>query len=234
MNLTKPSSDGEHPEQKHSLLAVATARIADSFEAAADLTPLLLHLDGCEQGSAASMPPLLHISATGKVLWGSSPALKLLRTYWDWTKASAQLPAALRGLLSSASGTRLSSPTQLSRKVLIVGKHGASLLVRLIEDNGRLWLLLDERSIPLNETPVQTHGLTKREAEVLRWLAAGKSNKDIGTILAISPRTVEKHVEQIYQRLGVETRTAAVAAFYLLNQDVPTSVLASSAKQLYE
>ena len=53
--------------------------------------------------------------------------------------------------------------------------------------------------------------LTRREAEVLLWLARGKSNRDIGQILDVSYRTVDKHLEQIYPKLGVETRTAAVA-----------------------
>jgi DNA-binding CsgD family transcriptional regulator len=52
--------------------------------------------------------------------------------------------------------------------------------------------------------------LTAREREVLDWLAAGKTNRDIAAILGRSTRTVEKHLERIYQKLGVETRTAAV------------------------
>ena len=51
--------------------------------------------------------------------------------------------------------------------------------------------------------------LTARERDVLDWLAAGKTDKDIAAILAISPRTVQKHLQRIYEKLGVETRTAA-------------------------
>ena len=53
-------------------------------------------------------------------------------------------------------------------------------------------------------------GLTAREQEVMRWLCAGKTDRDIGDILGISPRTVHKHLQRIYEKLGVETRTAAV------------------------
>jgi DNA-binding CsgD family transcriptional regulator len=52
--------------------------------------------------------------------------------------------------------------------------------------------------------------LTGREREVLRWLAGGKTDRDIADILGISPRTVNKHLQRIYEKLGVETRTAAV------------------------
>ena len=52
--------------------------------------------------------------------------------------------------------------------------------------------------------------LTAREREILALVAAGKTNGEIGTILTISARTVQKHLEHIFQKLGVESRTAAV------------------------
>ncbi|GAA6119173.1 response regulator [Acidovorax sp. FG27] len=53
--------------------------------------------------------------------------------------------------------------------------------------------------------------LTPRETEVLSWIAKGKTNRDIAEILGMSPRTVNKHLEHIFEKLGVETRTAAAA-----------------------
>lgn len=53
--------------------------------------------------------------------------------------------------------------------------------------------------------------LTLREADVLLWIGRGKSNRDISDILGISPRTVNKHLEQIYEKLGVENRSSAAA-----------------------
>ncbi|MDH0615807.1 MULTISPECIES: response regulator [unclassified Agrobacterium] len=61
--------------------------------------------------------------------------------------------------------------------------------------------------------------LTARESEVLLWIARGKSNRDIGDILGLSARTVNKHLEQIYVKLGVENRaSAAVKAAHILHQ----------------
>jgi DNA-binding CsgD family transcriptional regulator len=62
---------------------------------------------------------------------------------------------------------------------------------------------------PAQRAPVDPR-LTAREREVLDWLAGGKTDRDIGDILCISPRTVHKHLQRIYEKLGVETRTAAV------------------------
>jgi DNA-binding NarL/FixJ family response regulator len=56
--------------------------------------------------------------------------------------------------------------------------------------------------------------LTSREREVLEWLASGKTNRDIAEIIGAKCRTVEKHLEHIYEKLGVETRTAAVMRAY--------------------
>jgi len=51
--------------------------------------------------------------------------------------------------------------------------------------------------------------LTNREAEVLSWIAKGKTNSEIGQILDTSPRTINKHCENIYRKINVENRTTA-------------------------
>jgi len=64
---------------------------------------------------------------------------------------------------------------------------------------------------PAHEMLSARFQLTEREVEVLRWVACGKTNRDIGDILGLSPRTVNKHLEHVYVKLGVETRTAATS-----------------------
>jgi DNA-binding CsgD family transcriptional regulator len=54
-------------------------------------------------------------------------------------------------------------------------------------------------------------GLTRRESEVLSWAAHGKTNLEIAEILGMSARTAQKHLEHIFQKLGVESRTSAAA-----------------------
>jgi DNA-binding CsgD family transcriptional regulator len=66
------------------------------------------------------------------------------------------------------------------------------------------------RTAPSTRSTAADPPLTAREREVLHWLAGGKTDRDIGEILGISPRTVHKHLQRIYEKLGVETRTAAV------------------------
>jgi len=65
---------------------------------------------------------------------------------------------------------------------------------------------------------VKSFNLTPRERQVLGWLAGGKTNRDIAAILGASRRTVEKHLEHIYDKLGVENRTAAVMRWTSIQQ----------------
>ena len=58
--------------------------------------------------------------------------------------------------------------------------------------------------------PPELLGLSRREAEVLVWVAQGKTNGEIAAILGLSPRTVQKHTEHIYQKLEVSNRAAAI------------------------
>jgi DNA-binding CsgD family transcriptional regulator len=63
---------------------------------------------------------------------------------------------------------------------------------------------------------IKSLGLTDREVEVLTWVADGKTNAEIGLILGTSPRTVQKHLEHVFEKLGVDTRTAAAVRILTL------------------
>ncbi|HYV28920.1 MAG TPA: response regulator transcription factor [Candidatus Eisenbacteria bacterium] len=72
--------------------------------------------------------------------------------------------------------------------------------------------------------PLLKLGLTPRAAETLLWLSQGKTNSDTATILGITESTVKKHVQEIFEKLGVETRGAAtVRALELLNAGEPST-----------
>lgn len=74
-----------------------------------------------------------------------------------------------------------------------------------------MWLLgLRPVNAP-SASRLSTASLTQRETEVLSWIAKGKTNRDVGEILGMSPRTVNKHLEHVFEKLGVETRAAAAA-----------------------
>jgi DNA-binding CsgD family transcriptional regulator len=97
------------------------------------------------------------------------------------------------------------------REPLVVEKNSRQLLVQLIPDHFRdeHLLLLSEKCSAASWSSLEQYGLTPRELEVLAWVTKGKTNPEIAQILGMSARTVQKHLEHIYQKLGVETRTTA-------------------------
>ena len=82
-----------------------------------------------------------------------------------------------------------------------------------VVDNKEYLLRLSDTPKPAAATDAfkQQFAVTGREADVLLWIANGKTNREIGQILEMSPRTVNKHLEQIFRKLGVENRTSAAA-----------------------
>jgi CheY-like chemotaxis protein/DNA-binding CsgD family transcriptional regulator len=74
-----------------------------------------------------------------------------------------------------------------------------------------MWLLGRPPDAAASPSRLTTASLTPRETEVLSWVAKGKTNRDVGDILGMSPRTVNKHLEHVFEKLGVETRSAAAA-----------------------
>ena len=97
------------------------------------------------------------------------------------------------------------------RVPLVVEGTDGRLVVRLLAEREGPVLLLEERRTVPDAASLEPLGLTRREAEVLAWVARGKTNAEIAAILGRRPRTVHKHLDHIFDKLGVENRTAAAA-----------------------
>ena len=103
------------------------------------------------------------------------------------------------------------SPGGLVRDIFSIEKDRKRLSVKIADESpDQLLLLLTESETIFSAPLLARLGLTEREGEVLHWLAEGKSNPEIALIIGASPRTVGKHVEHIYEKLGVQSRAAAM------------------------
>lgn len=103
-------------------------------------------------------------------------------------------------------------PTRAAATLPAEAELGRVFEVRRLAEAGRddlVTFVLTERGDPPGPGALLALGVTPREAEVLYWIAQGKTNPDIAIILGTSVRTVHKHVEHIFEKLGTETRTAA-------------------------
>jgi DNA-binding CsgD family transcriptional regulator len=98
------------------------------------------------------------------------------------------------------------------RRPLMIERPGNRLTVHLLSNPEQNFMVLEEHRWAIDPAALSNLPLTRRESEILAYVAVGKTNPEIGIILGISSRTVSKHVEHILERLGVETRTAAAAS----------------------
>ena len=174
---------------------LANARLTQSARAALDVSGRFL----------------LAVNRQGTIMWATPQAQKLLSANLAASpNDELMLPEpmlqwleqAQKGKSGSKTPAMASFPDNEQLQLQYMGKLGPNeFLLRLAKESGTN--LPAEFSSEL--------GLTTREGEVLSWLSKGKTNRDIAQILGLSPRTVDKHLEQIYAKLGVENRTAAAA-----------------------
>src|SRR3984957_13388043 len=175
---------------------LANARLANSARAALDVSGRYL----------------LATNTSGGVLWCTPQTAKLLGlAFGDFHGEGDLLPPKVQEWLQkrtladvkSADTIVLASDTSpLKLQFSYVGQVAPEeILLRLVEGEIENDNLVLKRKLQL----------TQRESEVLMWIARGKSNRDIAEILSLSPRTVNKHLEQIYSKLGVENRASAAA-----------------------
>ena len=163
------------------------------------------------------------IDGSGRLLWFTPRAGALLKAFFPAAghAASAEglaavllariTPATLRRFAKSPHDARPPAPHVLR----FGGPDGRRLKVCLSPGTtaGHRLLMLEESGGALPPpTLARALGLTAREGEVLHWVMQGKTNGELGAILAIAEKTVSRHLENIYAKLGVGTRTAAVRA----------------------
>ena len=168
---------------------------------------------------------LLAANHAGRVLWCTPQAARLFGTaFSDFDTDEYVLPREVQEWLhQSAAAQAASGPSPIDLAAdakagaKTDAKAGASSLKLQLVFVGQIGpdenlLRLIEGGVGSDQTVLKRKLLvTEREAEVLLWIAHGKSNRDIAEILSLSPRTVNKHLEQIYAKLGVENRTSAAA-----------------------
>jgi len=144
----------------------------------------------------------------------SEPAALLLRRFFPGVAAGGRspLPEAVAAWLRRNRNWGLDRLASESNMPLIVSRGAETLSLRFVCDpvsTGSGFLLLKCERGEMHAEHLASLPLTPREREILSLVAAGKTNADIALLLTISARTVQKHLEHVFEKLGVETRTAA-------------------------
>lgn len=153
---------------------------------------------------------MMATDSEGRMLWCTPLAERAIARFAPgWDRRTPVLPPLLRGgvqkLLgqenASGASIRIEQPQGTIELVVIDRLRGDEVLIQLNELDPKQDVLRLQNGL----------NITQREAEVLLWVSYGKSNSDISDVLTISPRTVQKHLEHIYDKMGVETRSSAAA-----------------------
>jgi CheY-like chemotaxis protein/DNA-binding CsgD family transcriptional regulator len=183
-------------------------RIATHMRAARQMRQARSALDAFGHATLAVRPE------TRRIVWATPLARTLLQAYCPDAPAEA-LPAPLLQWTQSALAAR-QDPGRDGGTMppLSLHRDGRRLVVDFHERSGDaewLFVLREESDEALLAALSAAFGLTAREAEVLLWVVRGKTSPDIADILGNSPRTINKHLEHVFAKMGVETRTAAAA-----------------------
>ena len=157
----------------------------------------------------ATIAVRLQPGGDARLVWQTPLARRWLPAYFN--AAPDQMPAALLAWLQPATQGRDVRPLSTAS----TAPEGTRQLVATLQgrtvDDDWLIVLREVSDAATVEATMLAFSLTLRESEVLYWVAKGKTNRDIGDILGSSPATVKKHLEHVFEKLGVETRTAAAA-----------------------
>ncbi len=183
------------------------ARIASHMQTAKMMNQARSTLDAFGQAALAIT------LQDSKIIWQTPLAKRWMKQYFyeEDDVEGIYTPERLKSWISQVAEDVKAGNT-LQALTVIKGSNRLHLNVA-DRDNEEQWVvLLTEESDEVQiEALMTTLKLTKRESEVLYWATKGKTNKDIGDILGTSPRTVNKHLEHVFVKLGVETRTAAAS-----------------------
>ena len=147
------------------------------------------------------------LSPQNRISWASTRARNYLQTYCGSASNSAHLPAPL--LTWVLKKETLAGAHQPHCGLLSIHNRTGRLEIRLLLESKERYLFFEEVPIQPSFTELTQLGLTEREAQVLGWVAQGKSNDDTAMILKMGQQTVKKHLERIYSALGVTNRTEA-------------------------
>lgn len=152
----------------------------------------------------------------GKIVWQTPLARQWLQQYFFAGNESSDLlelitPSAIFNWVCAAFKSDPTGKTLLPFTIIQSTKRLTFSPADLTSDEQWMIALREESDAAQIEALMLTFKLTKRESEVLYWAIKGKTSRDIGDILSASPRTINKHLEHVFVKLGVETRTAAAS-----------------------
>lgn len=218
--FTLSRKDPDFSEMDRLILTLLRPHLINAFRNVTELSRIRLERDLLQKWAESETQGAILLQSDGTMLCISPFAREMIKRYFDaaleegdtlpeillqWFRVEANPP--------SPSFAKRGKINRVEREPLTVEKGDRCLKIKLLKDftTGDYMLVMTEKDASLILQNLQGYGLSCREAEVLMWLSKGKTNVEIAIILGMGKRTVEKHLEHIFVKLGVETRAAAAA-----------------------
>ena len=197
----------EFSDRERALMTLLRPHLVQAYENAEAATHLHRKLDSVQRNLEQLERPLVMVDAECRVLAITETACRLLMHYFSPWKETNELPGVVEAWVHCRQS-----------ETLVTHGNGKQLVIRLIAEETSLRLSLSEETVSAVSDTQFPGDLTKQELRVLSWVSLGRTNREIGEILGVSARTVQKHLERIFQKLGVESRTAAAARMWELRR----------------
>jgi DNA-binding CsgD family transcriptional regulator len=201
----------EFAQRDQRVLTIILPHILQALANAQLLTRLESQMAALQRAMADSSMSVLTLTPQNTVLWGMPRALTILSQLHGWNANQPnQLPPAILDWIGSIE-RGLDAPKELQAPCtpLELDCGPARVRLRLLRKDGHRIIVIEETGHTVTPDQLASLGLTRRETEVLSLVAEGKTNEEIGCILGCHLRTIKKHLERIYIKLGVENRAAA-------------------------
>ena len=207
-------SSKDFSERDRLLLDLLRSHLVQAYRNAESATQLRRDLALLGRALEESDRGVVALTGNGQVRFCTKRAQQWLSDYFEPSRRGDHLPDSLQRWVEHQQ-TLLSKNGDVPppREPLVVKRAGKGLVVRFVEDRSEdgCLLILEEQPLQLSAGSLEPLGLTRRQAQVLFWVARGKTDKEVAALLYVSPRTVKKHLEHVYEKLGVKNRTEAVA-----------------------
>ncbi len=199
------------PDAHRDILVSISPHLSRAFRLA-HTTSALIEMAAMKGVPNCSARGVVAIDLDGTITTETSAATRSLEKFFGM-RTMRGLPEQLaRWISDSAHTLRNATDVPEVRHPFVIERDGERLTVHLFSKPAQNFLVLEEHRSALDPEALSSLPLTHRQAEILAYIALGKTNPEIGIILGISWRTVSRHVEHILDALGVDTRTAAAAS----------------------
>lgn len=213
ITVSRHQEGREFREANRTIFNILRPHLKQALENALAVTQMQNQLAAMNQVMEEGQQALISVTEEGGIRFVTPYAQRLLKRYGVQMRPGFdRLPTCLRDWLTHYHKQLDRSddvPPEL--QPLQIQRESGFLTIRLIVRDSQYLLILEERRTMPVTKDFSSLGLSTRESEILGWVTHGKTNPEISIILGISRRTVQKHLERIYLKLGVENRTAAAA-----------------------